>query len=255
VWVDNIETFVCPKFWSTSMQHISAHEINSSLPARLKYLHSFLAFSPTTDGELIHACKPVLAPLVSDIVDAVYTHLLSYDITAAPFAAAQTSNQKDLAVHEVSHESENIKFRKDFLKGYLVRLASNTDWTPESKFWEYLDGVGKAHTGGTGDDAGLKHRKAKPPLWVDYRDINLLLGWCENAVIDIVMGVEGMDLDTKVKVTKALNKFWWIQNDLFVRHYIPEKAGDTIDGEKKTEENHVEGREEGNGLLNVFGRL
>ena len=79
--------------------------------------------------------------------------------------------------------------------------------------------VGKVHTGVT--DLGLKHRKNRPALFVEYREINLLLGWVENAVTDIVMGVEGLEVQTKVNILKALNKFWWIQNDLFSRHYLP----------------------------------
>jgi hypothetical protein len=207
---------------TSTMQHINTTEILTSLPTRLSYLQSFLLFDPTTDGALIHACKPVLGPLVGTIVDAVYDHLLKFDVTAAPFAQAQTASQQTVGVGEIHRDHANIKHRKDFLRGYLVRLASNTDWTPDSKFWVYLDGVGKAHTGGVGDQSGLKHRKNKPPLWVEYRDINLLLGWCENAVVDIVMAEESLDVATKVKVVKALNKFWWIQNDLFARHYVVE---------------------------------
>jgi len=66
----------------------------------------------------------------------------------------------------------------------------------------------------------LKHRKDRPALFVEYRDINLLLGWVENAVTDVVMGVEALDVQTKLDILKALNKYWWIQNDLFARHYV-----------------------------------
>jgi hypothetical protein len=231
------------------MKHISATAINTSLSSRMHYLQSFLQFDPATDGALIHACKPVLGPLVPTIVDAVYTHLLKYDITAAPFAPAQTAGQRDLHVNEVSHESDNIKFRKDFLKGYLIRLASNESWEPESAYWKYLDGVGKAHTGGVGDESGLKHRKGKPPLWVDYRDMGLLLGWVENALVDIVMAVEGMELETKIKVVRALNKLIWIQNDLFSRHYV-EKSAEAHEAEQQAGEK-VE--EKANGVWSMPG--
>lgn len=229
------------------MQHIEPAEIETSLPKRVDYLLSFLQFEPETDGGLIHACKPVLGPLVGTIVDAVYTQLLKYDITAASFAPAQSANHKSVGVHELNHDSDNIKFRKDFLKGYLIRLASNTDWSPSSKFWGYLDGVGKAHTGGMGDESGLKHRKNKPPLYVEYREVNLLLGWVENAVIDVVMGEESLDLDTKIMVVKALNKFWWIQNDLFARHYIVEPSA-AVNGEEKHEDSKT-------GSSGVWGML
>jgi hypothetical protein len=186
----------------------------------MSYLQDFILWEPTKDGPFIEACKPVLAPILQDIVDAVYDHLLRYDITAATFAPAQSKDGLSVNVHDLHRNHANIVHRKDFLKGYLVRLVSNHDWTPESKFWEYIDMVGKAHTGSL--ESGLKHRKNKPALFVEYRDINLLLGWVENAVTDIVMGVDALDIDTKVAVLKALNKYWWLQNDLFARHYIDE---------------------------------
>lgn len=201
------------------MQHIDAQLIETDLPSRLQYLQDFLLWDPAKDGSLIEACKPVLAPIVNDIVDAVYDHLLKYDITAASFAPAQSSDGgAGSKVQDLHRDHANIKFRKDFLKAYLVRLVSNHDWTPQSKFWSYIDMVGKVHTGSM--DSGLKHRKDRPALYVEYREINLLLGWVETAVTDVVMGVEALDHQTKLDVLKALNKYWWIQNDLFARHYL-----------------------------------
>jgi hypothetical protein len=210
------------------MQHIDGALITTDLPARMRYLQSFLQWDPAKDGPLIEACKPVLVPLLKDVVDAVYDHLLKYDITAATFAPKQSATEAstaDVDVHDLNAEHPNIKFRKDFLKGYLVRLVSNHDWSPESKFWAYIDMVGKAHTGTL--DSGLKHRQGKPPLFVEYRDVNLLLGWVENAVTDIVMGVEALDIKTKVDILKALNKYWWLQNDLFARHYVLDRSAET----------------------------
>lgn len=204
------------------MEHIDAKLINLDLAARMKYIQTFLGWDPATDGPLIEACKPVLAPIVVNVVDAVYDQLLKFDITAASFAPAQSADGLAVNIQDLHRDHANIKFRKDFLKGYLVRLVSNHDWTPESKFWEYIDMVGKAHTGSL--ESGLKTRKNKPALFVEYREINLLLGWVENAVTDIVMGVESLDLSTRVSVLKALNKYWWIQNDLFARHYIVDFA-------------------------------
>jgi len=211
------------------MEHIDGALITTSLPARMKYLQSFLQWDPAQDGPLIEACKPVLAPIVGAVVDAVYDHLLKYDITAATFAPAQSADTLASDVTDLHRDHANIKFRKDFLKGYLVRLVSNHDWSPESPFWAYIDHVGKAHTGSL--DSGLKHRKNKPPLFVEYRDVNLLLGWVENAVTDIVMGVEALDLPTKLAVLKALNKYWWIQNDLFARHYVVDLSAQATQGE------------------------
>jgi len=201
-----------------TMEHVDAALITTNLSARMKYLQSFLQWDAAKDGPLIEACKPVLAPIVTLVVDAVYDHLLKFDIAAAAFAPAQSTEGLSTNVGELHRDHTHIKYRKDFLKGYLVRLVTNHDWSPESKFWAYIDMVGKAHTGSL--DSGLKSRKSKPELCVEYREVNLLLGWVENAVTEIVMGVETLDVKTKVDVLKALNKYWWIQNDLFARHYI-----------------------------------
>ena len=47
----------------------------------------------------------------------------------------------------------------------------------------------------------------------------LLLGWVQDQVSAIVMGVESLEVEKKVEIVRALGKFWWIQNDLFARHY------------------------------------
>ena len=200
------------------MEHIAPEKVDHDLAARMQYTQSFLHFDPSIDGPLINSTKPIIGPMVGNIVDAVYDHLLRYDITAAPFALAQTAEQPSVDVSEIHGDHENIQFRKDFLKIYLVRLTSNTDWTPSSKFWEYLDRVGKAHTGSA--DSGLRWRSKKASFLVDYREINLLLGWVENAVIDIIMTLDMLELNTKVKLVKTFNKFWWLQNDLFAKHYV-----------------------------------
>jgi hypothetical protein len=224
------------------MQEVNPTTLQTTLPTRLAYLQSFLHFSPTTDGSLIHATKPILTPLIPTIVDAVYDHLLSYSTTAAPFTRTQTPSLPATTLGEIHKDHANILHRKDFLRGYLHKLANNTDWSPESRFWAYLDGVGKAHTGVTGQKGGLGHRKSKPPLWVEYRDIGLLLGWCEGAVLDIVLAQETLDWETKGKVVRALGKFWWIQNDLFARHYVGE--GEAVRVGREMEE---DGNGNGNG--------
>jgi Protoglobin len=210
----------------SKIQHINPASL-SYLPSRIHYLHSFLTFNPSTDGPLITSLKPLLAPLLPQLLDAVYTHLLSYDITARSFLPSQTArgdsnnadsgiNEKDVSALNLNHA--NIKHRKDFLRAYLIRLLSNQDWSPESKFWGYLDNVGRVHT-------GVQHTSKKNTLRVEYVHIALLLGWLQDALVGVVMGLKeeegdgGWTVERKLVVLRALGKFWWVQNDLFARHY------------------------------------
>lgn len=198
------------------MQHISASSLED-LPSRISYLSSFLELTPS-DGEALLAAKPLVAPLVPTILDAVYTKLLSFDITAQAFVPRNSDYEGELVknVQELTLEHPQIAMRKDFLKNYLVKLVSTTDLNPTSPFWTYLNNVGIMHTG----LPGFKHRAHKPELRVEYIHMSVLLGY----VVDIVIGaVFEMDIDNLMKgrVIRALNKVVWIQNDLFARHYLP----------------------------------
>jgi len=198
------------------MASIDPHSLRELAP-RVSYLKSFVKFDDE-DGAAIHASKDIVAPLLPAILDAVYTHLLSYDITAKAFVPRQSGQDPSTpmpnSVAELSLDHPSIRFRQDFLKRYLVRLVSNTDWSETSGLWDYMDKVGIMHTG----EAGFKHREKKPGLRVEYMHMALLLGFVEDLVVGAVMEAD-LDIDTKIKVTRAFNKLLWIQNDLFARHY------------------------------------
>jgi len=136
------------------MQHISESSLND-LPTRVQYLRDFIGFTED-DAAALHAARPVVAPLVPTIVDLVYEKLLSFDITAKSFVPRQTgySGEAPTKLAELSMEHPQIKFRKDFLAGYLAKLVT-MDYSNISS-WQYLDKVGLMHTG----QAGFAHRYA-----------------------------------------------------------------------------------------------
>ncbi len=86
---------------------------------------------------------------------------------------------------------------------------------------------------------GFKHRKNRPELRVEYIHMGALLGYVVDIVIGAMMGMDDavVDMVTKTRVLKALNKVVWIQNDLFARHYLPNL------GEQATVAAPVEGEE------------
>ncbi|KAL5329132.1 hypothetical protein ACEPPN_002642 [Leptodophora sp. 'Broadleaf-Isolate-01'] len=205
------------------MQHISATSLED-LPSRISYLSAFLELTPS-DGEALLAAKPLVAPLIPAILDAVYTKLLSFDITAKAFVPKNTDYEGELVknVHELTLEHPQIALRKDFLKNYLVKLVSTTDLTPTSPFWVYLNNVGIMHTG----QPGFKHRAKRPELRVEYIHMGALLGHVVDIVVGAVMSMDVIDNDMKCKVIRALNKVIWIQNDLMARHYLA-KSGEEV---------------------------
>jgi hypothetical protein len=98
------------------MQHIEASSLED-LPTRITYLSSFLDLT-ATDGEALVAAKPLVAPLVPAILDAVYSKLLSFDITAQAFVPKNTDYEGEVvkSVQELTLEHPQIALRKDFLK-------------------------------------------------------------------------------------------------------------------------------------------
>lgn len=152
------------------MQHIDGSTL-SSLPQRVAYLKAFLDFS-SADAAALHAAKPVVVPLIPQVLDAVYTKLLSFDITAASFVPRNTGfeGDREKSTHELTVDSPQIVIRKDFLKNYLVRLVT-ADYESD-KTWEYMDQVAVMHTG----LPGFKHREKRPELKVEYIHMGMLLG-------------------------------------------------------------------------------
>jgi len=134
------------------MQHISESSLEH-LPSRIEYLRSFIDFT-SEDAAALHAAKPVVGPLVPAVVDMVYEKLFMFDITAKSFVPRQTGYEGTTpkTLSNLGQDHPQINFRKDFLKGYLVKLVTLDYEKIES--WEYLDRVGIMHTG----RAGFSHR-------------------------------------------------------------------------------------------------
>lgn len=201
------------------MEHIDASSL-SSLPSRLSYTLSFLAFTPETDGPSINASAATLGPLIPTVLDLVYTKLLSYDITAKPFTPQTQPEEKEKGTapqspKELHLEHAHILRQKTFLKNYLLKICTNEDWSPTSQLWVYMDHVALMHTG--------VQRGKRPELRVEYTHLGLLLGYVVDIVAGAVLGAESLDLETKGKVIKAWNKVIWIQNDLMARKYTVDR--------------------------------
>ncbi|KAI9717768.1 MAG: hypothetical protein M1812_004497 [Candelaria pacifica] len=198
------------------MQHVDPASLRN-LSNRVAFMKSFLSFTEA-DGRSIESSKALIAPLLPAILEAVYTTLLSFDITAKAFVPRQPGHTGDVPknVTELALDHPQILRRKDFLKQYLVRLVSNNDWGDDGKLWEYMDRVGIMHTG----EPGFAHRKNRPELRVEYLHMGMLLGFVEDVVAKTVLEAEELDAAKKVDVVRAFNKLLWIQNDLFARHYV-----------------------------------
>ena len=102
------------------MKHVPVDSLNS-LPERVQYLKDFIGFGPE-DAAILHAAKPVIAPLLPAILDAVYAKLFSFDITRATFLPRNTGFKGETAktLSELTLDHPQIAMRKDFLKACIL---------------------------------------------------------------------------------------------------------------------------------------
>ncbi|CAE6410241.1 unnamed protein product [Rhizoctonia solani] len=197
------------------LNRIDPTQLETSLPKRVEYITKFMEFGPE-DAAALRAAAPIVKQITNSAVDAVYEKLFSFDVTRATFLSRNNGFEGKLAtrLEEITHESEQIKFRKDFLRAWMFKVFT-ADYT-DMKTFEYLDKVGLMHTG----PAAFQHREKKEPLHVDYMHCALLLGHVHNMLTRAVLA-RNLPAETTQTTLMAINKVLWIQNDLFARHYIP----------------------------------
>ncbi|KAG9088502.1 hypothetical protein FRC07_012523 [Ceratobasidium sp. 392] len=197
------------------LHRIDLATLENDFPKRVEYVTKFIEFGPA-DAAALRSAAPIIKQITNDTVDAVYEKLFSFDITRATFLSRNTGFEGKLAerLEEITHDHEQIKFRKDFLRAWMFKVFT-ADYT-DIKTFEYLDKVGLMHTG----PAAFSHREKKEPLHVDYTHCALLLGHVHTILTKAVLA-RNLPSETTVSTLAAINKVLWIQNDLFARHYIP----------------------------------
>ncbi|PHS18995.1 MAG: hypothetical protein COA78_01125 [Blastopirellula sp.] len=188
------------------MKTIDEARLETDLDYRYEYLAEFIGFGPE-DIAAIHSSIGHLAPMFPKMVDATYDKLLAYDATARHFVPRQHNYEGDVpeTMADLSQTHEQIKFRKEHLSRYLMRLIGNAY---DSKMVKYLDVVGKMHTPGAGNKS----------IDVPLVQMNALMGVLSDILTEMILQ---LDLDAKIttQMVRAFNKLMWIQNDLINRHY------------------------------------
>ncbi|MCA9068540.1 MAG: protoglobin family protein [Planctomycetaceae bacterium] len=191
------------------MKQIDENRLETDLAYRFDYVSQFMGFSEE-DINAIHAAAEYLAPLVPQLVDAVYDHLFSFDATKRHFVPRQSGYEGEVpeSVENLGLDHEMIQFRKQHLGRYLANLVTKPY---DGEMLKYLDFVGKIHTPKAGSAT----------LDVPLVQMNALMGFVSNALLQTICGL-GLDRDTERRMIFAFNKLLWLQNDLITRHYQSE---------------------------------
>src|SRR3989442_1667163 len=110
---------------TATLQHIDERRLEQDLGYRFAYLTEFMEFGPE-DINAIHAMAPYLAPVVADLVDAVYVKLFDYDATKRHFLPRQFGyeGQVPVSLESLTLDHNQIKYRKAHLANYLKKLVT-----------------------------------------------------------------------------------------------------------------------------------
>lgn len=191
------------------MKRIDENRLESDLAYRFEYVSQFIGLTEE-DIKLIHGSAEYLAPLVPQLVDAVYDHLFSFDATKRHFVPRQSGyeGQVPVSLETLNQDHEMIQFRKQHLGRYLANLVTKPY---DANMLTYLDFVGKIHTPKAGSSE----------LDVPLVQMNALMGFVSNALLQTICSL-GLNQETERKMIFAFNKLLWIQNDLITRHYQAE---------------------------------
>jgi len=188
------------------MKVIDEARLESDLNYRFDYLAEFMFFTDE-DVATIHAAAPLLAPVVPELVNAVYDKLFEYDATKRHFVPRQSGYNGIIPdnIDNLTQDHEMIQFRKGHLAKYLTSLVSRPY---DGSMVQYLDFVGRMHTPQAGS--------AK--LDVPLVQMNALLGFVSDAIVNTIVSLD-LEPDAQTRTLRAFNKLLWLQNDLINRHY------------------------------------
>lgn len=196
--------------------HIDRERLYTDLQYRFQYVAKFVDFNES-DINAIKGAAPLIAPLVPVIVDAVYDHLFSFDITKEVFMQRGQGFHGMLPVdlNDLTLDHPQVKFRKDFLGKYLVKLVTAEY---DAKFVQYLDYVGRIHT---------SHQPGEKTSWVskvnvEYIHCNALFGWLHGFLAETIDKLPELQHvpEARAKALSAFSKLLWIQNDFFAMYYL-----------------------------------
>ncbi|ORZ31692.1 Protoglobin-domain-containing protein [Catenaria anguillulae PL171] len=191
------------------MKSIDRDRLYTDLMYRVGYVAEFIGFGPE-DHKLIYESAPLIEPLVPVLVDAVYAKLFEYEITAESFAHRMQGYDGKVIhnVKDLSQKTDQIKFRKNKLKNYLLKVVTGMDNVAE--LIPYLDWVGLIHTANKGKTTSIH---------VEYIHCNALLAFVNSAFLNVIAGLPLSD-EKKLKTQDAYTKMLWLQNDLFAMYYV-----------------------------------
>jgi protoglobin len=180
------------------MKRIDTDAISSRPEDRLRFLEDFVGFTDD-DWAAIRESVEVLVPHLPALLDALYEHLLSFDDTRRLFAVGDEVDLLYLAV------------RKQHLLGWVrATVAAGPDTRRE--FANYLNVIGRRHTGVAGDP-----RRVVPPRYMVG-----LVSFAQTAFARVLHGALADEPERALRMSLAWSKMLMMQLEMFLKNIAPQ---------------------------------
>ncbi|KAL5360459.1 hypothetical protein BJX96DRAFT_150372 [Aspergillus floccosus] len=190
-----------------NIKHVTREELYTSFGKRMEYIKAFVGF---TDDDVVIFNKGAkfLKTAIPTLTHRLYERMLEFDITARALRTRTTTSDSHVD-GLFTIDSPQVQRRKIFWKWYLTRFCSDPS---QLEYWEYLDKVGRMHTGKI-----LMH-----PLTIEYVHMNACIGYLKQMLLETISVHPDMSVQFKFAFIRSISKILCVQNDLIARCYIPE---------------------------------
>jgi hypothetical protein len=275
-------------------------DLEDNLEARIQYLQSFLDFTSGSllwfksasdvsiltrrqaDISILLGGSKYVRPLLPDVVDAFYSKLLQYDVTAQ-MLGSKSSGYEGRIDTAPTESSLQMQYRK-LVRGFVFVLSGlwtkpkRTPWLTSCRFYGDIcrscsPTRARRNTGSTSTKLGgfmfssswagsaltlalgsqkqsLTHgcRLKHASLPIAYIHLSAALGHLQNLLNEAILNHPRLKSERKMALIKAIGKVMWIQNDMFARWQIADDTGRAPATPKRVEsEGYLHG-------LNVLAR-
>jgi hypothetical protein len=168
--------------------------------ARLAIVEELVGFD-ANDRAALRDSVAVLGPVLPQLLDAVYDHLLAFDDTKKFFLG--TTGEVD---------AQYLAIRKEHLTTWV--LGVTVDRRPDPEYAAWMHAIAEHHAG-----RGPRSRRV-PPRW-----LVTLTGWLQGRITEALFAADLADPNDLRRYVLAWNKLLVVQLEMFLHVVVPSFPG------------------------------
>ena len=192
---------------SAKTKKIDEARLETDTAYRFNYLAEVIGLSESDHNELrLH--RATFEPHLPAIVERVYEKMFEYEPMKRHFLPRHAGFHGELPAQfeHLNLDHAQTTFRMEGLQDYLAKLCT-AEW--DETFAILIDVVGRMHTSKDGNSI----------LQVPIVQITAFLGVINDLFLEKISELK-LPTKTKVSLQRTYSKVFWIQNCMFIRHWV-----------------------------------